>query len=280
MDNTLFILKSSSATTKITLVSNCVFQMVPEVRQTGMNSRTAMSRGLYHTATIFMGRQMSAVSSVEDFSVPPKSSELTKSFSISDPHSHRQPSQSSYVTDSCVVRTNSDLQRSNKSDKIDGKTYLLMGKETPVTSSVSYENERTCCLTVESKTNNCSSNFVESKMSPELNSLLHGRLSPENRTTDLKSDSSCKSLEEILTHEYSVRNEQGSKRPILLVCRPEQLVSGNEHSRAKFPGIVMMCVMEIALLLPSWIFTMVSITALSADAKELHFYILTMAGTH
>nr|XP_028594202.1 centrosomal protein kizuna isoform X9 [Podarcis muralis] len=210
-------------------------QMVPEVRQTGMNSRTAMSRGLYHTATIFMGRQMSAVSSVEDFSVPPKSSELTKSFSISDPHSHRQPSQSSYVTDSCVVRTNSDLQRSNKSDKIDGKTYLLMGKETPVTSSVSYENERTCCLTVESKTNNCSSNFVESKMSPELNSLLHGRLSPENRTTDLKSDSSCKSLEEILTHEYSVRNEQGSKRPILLVCRPEQLVSGNEHSRAKFP---------------------------------------------
>ncbi|XP_033010295.1 centrosomal protein kizuna [Lacerta agilis] len=210
-------------------------QMVPEVRQTGINSRTAMSRGLYHTATIFMGRQMSAVSSVEDFSVPPKSSELTKSFSISDPHSHRQPSQSSYVTDSCVVRSNSDLQRSNKSDKIDGKTYLLMGKETPVTSSVSYENERTCCLTVESKTNNCSSNFVESKMSPELNSLLHGRLSPENRTTDLKSDSSCKSLEEILTHEYSVRNEQGSKRPILLVCRPEQLVSGNEHSRAKFP---------------------------------------------
>ncbi|XP_034957174.1 centrosomal protein kizuna isoform X2 [Zootoca vivipara] len=210
-------------------------QMVPEVRQTGINSRTAMSRGLYHTATIFMGRQMSAVSSVEDFSVPPKSSELTKSFSISDPHSHRQPSQSSYVTDSCVVRTNSDLQRSNKSDKIDGKTYLLMGKEMPVTSSVSYEKERTRCLTVESKTNNCSSNFVESKMSPGLNSLLHGRLSPENRTTDLKSDSSCKSLEEILTHEYSVQNEQGSKRPILLVCRPEQLVSGNEHSRARFP---------------------------------------------
>ncbi|XP_034957176.1 centrosomal protein kizuna isoform X4 [Zootoca vivipara] len=222
-------------------------QMVPEVRQTGINSRTAMSRGLYHTATIFMGRQMSAVSSVEDFSVPPKSSELTKSFSISDPHSHRQPSQSSYVTDSCVVRTNSDLQRSNKSDKIDGKTYLLMGKEMPVTSSVSYEKERTRCLTVESKTNNCSSNFVESKMSPGLNSLLHGRLSPENRTTDLKSDSSCKSLEEILTHEYSVQNEQGSKRPILLVCRPEQLVSGNEHSRARFP--VSVTVPEDSLML-------------------------------
>ncbi|XP_061443948.1 centrosomal protein kizuna isoform X2 [Rhineura floridana] len=210
-------------------------QMMPEARQAGINTRTAMSRGLYRTATIFMGRQMSAVSSVEEFSALQKSSELTKSFSISDPYSRRQPSQSSYVTDSCVVRTNSNLQRSNKSDKIDEKTYLLMGEEMPVTSSVSYENGITCGLTVESKTNNCSSNFVESKMSPELNSLLHGRLSPENRTTDLKSDSSCKSLEEILTHEHSVQNEQGSKRPILLVCHPEQLVSGNEQSRAKFP---------------------------------------------
>ncbi|XP_062986067.1 centrosomal protein kizuna [Elgaria multicarinata webbii] len=210
-------------------------QMAPEARQAGINTRTAMSRGLYHTATIFMGRQMSAVSSIEDFNVLQKSSELTKSFSISDQHSRRQPSQSSYMTDSCVVQTNSDLQCSNKSDKIDGKTYLLMGEEMPVTSGVSYENGRTCCLTVESKTNNCSSNFVESKMSPELNSMLHGRLSPENRTTDLKSDSSCKSLEEILTHEHSVLNEQGSGRPILLVCRPEQLVSGNDHSREKFP---------------------------------------------
>ncbi|KAH0618055.1 hypothetical protein JD844_017020, partial [Phrynosoma platyrhinos] len=211
-------------------------QKVPEARQAGVNTRTAMSRGLYHTATIFMGRQMSAVSSVEDFSALQKSSKLTKGFSISDPHSHRQPSQNSYMTDSCVVQTNSDLQRSNKSDKIDGKTYLLMGKEMPVTSSVSHADGRTCCLTAESKTNNHSSNFVESKMSAELSSLLHERLSPENRTTDLKCDSFHKSVEEKLTHEHSV-NQQGSERPISLVCCPEQLVSGNEHLKEKFPGI-------------------------------------------
>ncbi|XP_053101781.1 centrosomal protein kizuna isoform X2 [Hemicordylus capensis] len=210
-------------------------QMVPEARQAGINTRTAMSRGLYRTATIFMGRQMSAVSSAEDFSAPQKSSQLTKSFSISDPHSHRQPSQSSYVTDSCVVQTNSDLQCSNKSDKIDGKTYLPMGEEMPVTSHVSCGNGITCCLTVESKTNNCSSNFVESKMSPELNSLLHGRLSPENRTTGFQSDSFCRSVEKILSHEHSVLNEQRSKRPISLMFCPEQLVSGNEHSREKIP---------------------------------------------
>ncbi|XP_066481261.1 centrosomal protein kizuna [Tiliqua scincoides] len=209
--------------------------MAPEGRQAGINTRTAMSRGLYHTATIFMGRQMSAVSSAEDLSSLQKSSKLTKSFSISDPHSCRQPSQSGYMTDSCVVQTNSDLQRSNKSDKIDGKTYLPMGEEMPVTFSASDEDGRTCRFTVESKTNNCSGNFVESKMSPELNSLLHGRLSPENRTTDFKSDSSCRSAGEILTYKHSVVNEQGSKRPISLVFCREQLVSGNEHSRDRLP---------------------------------------------
>lgn len=219
--------------------------MVPEARQAGINTRTAMSRGLYHTATIFMGRQMSAVSSAEDFSSLQKSSRLTKSFSIPDPHSRRQPSQSGYMTDSCVVQTNSDLQRSNKSDKIDGKTYLPMGEEMPVTASTSDEDGRTCCLTVESKTNNCSSNFVESKMSPELNSLLRGRLSPENRTSYFKSDSSCRSAGEILTYKHSVINEQGSKQPISLVFCPEHLVSGNEHSREKIPGIVMMHVMVL-----------------------------------
>lgn len=207
----------------------------PVARQAGINTRTAMSRGLYHTATIFMGRQMSAISSADDLSSLQKSSKLTKSFSISDPHSHRQPSHSGYMTDSCVVQTNSDLQRSNKSDKIDEKTYLPIGVEMPVTFSALDEDGRTCCSTVESKTNNCSSNFVESKMSSELNSLLHGRLSPENRITDFKSDSSCRSAGEILTYKHTVISEQGSKRPISLVFCHEQLVSGNEHSREKIP---------------------------------------------
>ncbi|XP_007421460.1 centrosomal protein kizuna isoform X1 [Python bivittatus] len=205
-------------------------QMMPEARQSGINARTAMSRGLYHTATIFMGRQMSAVSSVEDFSALQKS-ELTKSFSISDPHSYRQPSQSCYMTDSCVVQTNSDLQCSNKSDKIDGKTSLPKGGEMPVTSSVSYENERTCCLTVESMTNNDSNNFVENSIRPELKSLIHRKLSFENRSTSLKSYSSCKPL----THEQALLHEQGAKEPIALLSHPELPISANECSEEKFP---------------------------------------------
>ncbi|KAG8133109.1 hypothetical protein E2320_010933 [Naja naja] len=159
-------------------------QMIPEARQSGINASTAMSRGLYHTATIFMGRQMSAVSSVEDFSALQKS-ELTKNFSISDPHSYRQPSQSRYMTDSCVVQTNNDLQCSNKSDKIDGKTSLLKDEEMPVTSSVSHENER-ACLTGESIANNDNKNFVENNGHPEPKSLLHRKLSSENGSTSLK----------------------------------------------------------------------------------------------
>nr|XP_056718252.1 centrosomal protein kizuna [Euleptes europaea] len=214
--------------------------MMAEARQARVNTTTAMSRGLYHTATIFMGRQMSAVSNTEDFGALQKSSRLTKSFSISDPHVHRQPSQSSDVTDSCVVQTNSDLQRLNQSDKTHGKAYLPAGAKMPVTSGVSSENGRTCCLTVEHQANNCDSNLVESKTSPEVNSLLHGRLSPENKAAGFKSDSFCRSVEGALTHERSELNEQGSKRPISLAFHPEQAVSGNEYSREKFPGIVMM----------------------------------------
>uniref|UniRef100_A0A8C5SHV6 Centrosomal protein kizuna n=1 Tax=Laticauda laticaudata TaxID=8630 RepID=A0A8C5SHV6_LATLA len=204
-------------------------QMIPEARQSGINASTAMSRGLYHTATIFMGRQMSAVSSVEDFSALQKS-ELTKSFSISDPHSYRQPSQSCYMTDSCVVQTNNDLQCSNKSDKIDGKTSLLKGEEMSVISSVSYENER-ACLTGESIANNDSKNFVGNNVHPEPKSLLQRKLSSENRSTNLKSYSSCKSL----THEPSLLYEQGTKEPISLINDPGVLVSANECSEEKFP---------------------------------------------
>ncbi|XP_058034314.1 centrosomal protein kizuna isoform X1 [Ahaetulla prasina] len=202
-------------------------QMIPEARQSGINARTAISRGLYHTATIFMGRQMSAVSGIEDFSALQKS-ELTKGFSISDPHSYRQPSQSCYMTDSCVVQTNNDLQYSNKSDKIDGKTSLLKGEEMPVTSSVSYENERTS-LTAESIANNDSNNIEENNVHPEPKFLLHRKLSSESRSTSLKSYSSCKPL----TREHSLQYEQGTKEPISLISDPS--VSANECSEEKFP---------------------------------------------
>ncbi|KAM3838879.1 centrosomal protein kizuna isoform 2-T2 [Vipera latastei] len=204
--------------------------MIPEARQSGINARTPMSRGLYHTATIFMGRQMSAVSSVEDFGAPQKS-ELTKSFSVSDPYSYRQPSQSCYMTDSCVVQTNSDLQCSNKSDKIDGKTSLLKAEEMPVTSSVSYENERTR-LTGESIANNDSNNFVESSAHPEPKSLLHKKLSFENRSTSLKSYSSCKSL----TREHSLQSEQGTKEPISAEEMPVTSSVSYENERTHLTG--------------------------------------------
>ncbi|XP_013914543.1 PREDICTED: centrosomal protein kizuna-like, partial [Thamnophis sirtalis] len=204
-------------------------QMVPEATQSGINARTAMSRGLYHTATIFMGRQMSAVSSVEDFSTLQKS-EFKKSFSISDPHSYRQPSQSCYMTDSCVVQTNSDLQYSNKSDKIDGKTSLLKGEEMPVTSSVSYESEITS-LKGESIANNDTDNFVENKVYPEHKPPLHSKLSSENRSTSSKSYNSCKSL----TREHSLQYEQETKEPTSLIGDPGVLVSANEYSEEKSP---------------------------------------------
>ncbi|XP_025057773.1 centrosomal protein kizuna isoform X4 [Alligator sinensis] len=204
-------------------------------RQAGINTGTAMSRGLYHPATIFMGRQMSAISSIEDFSTQQKSSQPTKSFSISDPHSCRQAVQSSNMTDSCVVQTNSDIQCLNKSDKIDGKTYLPIGEKMPVTSSISSENGGTHFLETESNTNNGNSNLVESKKSAQLNSLLHERLSPENRTADFKSDSCSRSVEEVLAAEHFVAKEERSKQQSPLVSPPKHIVSENEHPREGFP---------------------------------------------
>lgn len=220
--------------------------MMTEASQAGINTRAAMSRGLYHTATIFMGRQMSAVSNTEDLGVLQKSPQLTKSFSASYPPAYRQPSQNSSVTDSCAVQTNSDLQCLNQSDKTHGKTSLLAGAELPVTSGVSSENGRPCRRTVKLQANNCGSNLVESKTSTEVNSLLHGRLSPKNKATSFKNDSFCGSVEEILINEHFVLNEQGSKRPTSLAFHPKEAVSGNESSREKFPGIVM------GYLLASW----------------------------
>uniref|UniRef100_A0A8C3XQ94 Centrosomal protein kizuna n=1 Tax=Chelydra serpentina TaxID=8475 RepID=A0A8C3XQ94_CHESE len=211
-------------------------QMLPVARQAGINTRTATSRGLYHPATIFMGRQMSAISSIEDFSTQQKSSQPTKSFSVFDPHSCRQAAQSSNMTDSYVVQTNSDIWCLNKSDKIDGKTYLQMGEKMPVTSSVSSENGRTHCVARESNTHDGNSNLVESKKSAQLISLLRERLSPENRITDLKSECCSSSVEEIVTKEHFVAHEERSKQPIPLVSAPEQLVSGNEQPRESFPA--------------------------------------------
>ncbi|XP_029773514.1 centrosomal protein kizuna isoform X3 [Suricata suricatta] len=205
-------------------------------RQAGTNSGTAMSRGLYQPATIFMGRQMSAVSSFGGFSTEQKSPQPTKNFSIPDPHSYRQTAQSGNVTDSYVVQTNSDTQRLNKSDKIDGKTSLQMGEKTPVTASALCEEEQTHCLQIGSSTRHGESSLSEGKKSAELHSPLRERLSPENRTTDLKCDSSSRSEGsegEILTQECIEVKEERARPPVSPQSASEYCASVNKCSQEK-----------------------------------------------
>ncbi|KAM7327188.1 hypothetical protein ACRRTK_013555 [Alexandromys fortis] len=202
--------------------------------QAKINSGTAMSRGLYQPATIFMGCQMSAVSSMDDFSTEQKSKQPTKNFSIPDPHSHQQTAQSSCVTDSCVVQTNSDTQCLNKSDKIDGTTSLQIGEKTPVTSCALSEEEQTHCLEPGSSTCPSKGNLSEGKKSAELHASVQERLTPENRTTDLKCDSSSRSEGsngEILTQEHI---EVGEERASPL--GPTLSVSEHRASANKWAG--------------------------------------------
>ncbi|XP_069351646.1 centrosomal protein kizuna isoform X3 [Eulemur rufifrons] len=194
------------------------------------DSGTSMSRGLYQPATIFMGRQMSAVSGIGDFSAEQKSPQPTKNFSIPDPHSHQQTAQSSNVTDSCVVQTSSDTQCLNKSDKINGKTSLQIGEKTPVTAGVLSEEEQTHCLEIDSNTRHGKSNLSEGKKSAELHSPLWERLSPENRTTDLKCDSSHRSEGsegEILTRKHIEVEEERASLPVSAISVSEYCASEN-----------------------------------------------------
>nr|XP_045012412.1 centrosomal protein kizuna isoform X2 [Jaculus jaculus] len=205
----------------------------------GINLGTTMSRGLYQPAIAFMGCQMSAISSIEDFSAEEKSSQPTKNFSIPDPHSHQQTAQSSDVTDSCVVQTTSDTQCLNKPDKIDGKTSLQIGEKTPVTASVLSEEEQTHCLEIGSNTRHSKSNLSEGKKSAELHSSLQERLSPENRTTDLKCDSSSRSEGsdgKILTREHIEVKEERASPPFSVVSVSEHCASENKWSQEKHPA--------------------------------------------
>ncbi|XP_060982449.1 centrosomal protein kizuna isoform X2 [Dama dama] len=204
-----------------------------------INSGTAMSRGLYQPATIFMGRQMSAFSGIGDFTTEQKSPQPTKNFSIPDPHSHWQTAQSSDVTDSRVVQTPGDTPCLNKSDKIDGKTSLQIGEKTPVTASALSEEEQTHCFEIESNARQGKSNLSESKKSAELHSPLGERLSPENRTTDLKYDSSRRSKRsegEILTLEHIEVEEERARPPVSPLSDSESCASENECPQEKPPA--------------------------------------------
>ncbi|KAL1785320.1 centrosomal protein kizuna [Sigmodon hispidus] len=204
--------------------------------QAGIYSGTSMSKGLYQPATIFMGRQMSAISSIDDFHTEKKSNQPTKNCSIPDPHSHQQTARSSCLTDSCVVQTNSDTQCLNKSDKIDGKTSLQIGEKTPVTSSVLSEEEQTHSLEIGSSTRHSKCNLSEGRESAELHSSLQGRLSPENRTTDLKCDSSSRSegsAGEIQTQEHIEVREERASPPLPTLSVSEHRASANKCTEEK-----------------------------------------------
>lgn len=179
---------------------------------------------------------MSAISSIGDFSTVQKSPQATKNFSIPDPHSYQQTAQNSNVTDRYVVSTNSDTQCLNKSDKIDGKTSLQTGEKMLVTASSLSEEEETYCLEIGSNTRHGKSNLSEGKKSAELHSSLQERLSPENRTTDLKCDSSSLSEGsegEILTREYTEVKEERARLPFSPISVLEHCASGNKCSQEK-----------------------------------------------
>ncbi|XP_060042150.1 centrosomal protein kizuna isoform X2 [Erinaceus europaeus] len=204
------------------------------VMQAGIYSETAMSRGLYQPATIFMGRQLSAISSTGDFSTEQKSPQPTENFSVPDPHSHQQTAQGINVTDSYVVQTNSDTLCLNKSDKIDGKTSLQIGEKMPVTASILSEQKQTHCPEIGSNTRQGESNLSEGAKSAELHSLLRKRLSPKNRATDLKCDSSRRSEgseEEILTQEHIEVKEERARPPVSLISVSEYHASENKCSQ-------------------------------------------------
>ncbi|XP_056423622.1 centrosomal protein kizuna isoform X2 [Hyla sarda] len=183
-------------------------KMLQVSRQAEINTSADMSRRIYHPATIFMGRQMSANSSIEHCLTQRKSPQPTKSFSISDPHSVRQAAINSNVTDSCVVPANSDTQCLNKPDKIDGETSSFqISQKMLVTSIASSEDARTHRAEID-KTQSGRKHLVESRQSAQLSSQTLKRLSPENRTGDLQNDSPGNKVEDSLMYERLVPNEE------------------------------------------------------------------------
>ncbi|PNJ55583.1 KIZ isoform 11, partial [Pongo abelii] len=135
----------------------------------------------------------------------------------------------------CVVQTSNDTECLNKSDNIDGKASLQIGEKTPVTASVLSEEEQTHCLEIGSNTRHGKSNLSEGKKS-ELNSPLQERLSPENRTTDLKCDSSSRSEGsegEILTREHIEVEEKRASPPVSPISVSEYCESENKWSQEK-----------------------------------------------
>ncbi|KAM9316790.1 centrosomal protein kizuna, partial [Gastrophryne carolinensis] len=183
-------------------------KMLKDSGQEEISTSTGMSRKIYHPATIFMGRQMSANSSIEHCLTQRKSPQPTKSFSISDPHSVRQAIINSNVTDSCVVPANSDTLCLNKTDKIDGETSSSQIRQEMLATSAASSGDAGTHHAEIDMTQSGRKHLAESKQSAQLSTQTRERLSPENRTGDLRNDSPGNKVEDSLMYERLVSNEE------------------------------------------------------------------------
>ncbi|KAM5245530.1 centrosomal protein kizuna [Ctenodactylus gundi] len=212
--------------------------------QSRASPEMSVSRGLYQPAKVFMGHQMSAVLSTGDSKAEQRCALPAKTCSAPDPHSDQQTAPSSKVTDSCVVQTPSDTQCSAKSDKTDGKTSLQAGEKTPVAAPAPPGEEPAPGLETDSAARCSESPFSEGRVSAELHSLCPQRLSPENRTTDLKCDSCSRSEGsegEILTREHIEVEEEKGSPPVSALsasehCAPEERTPERQSAGAGVAG--------------------------------------------
>ncbi|XP_035176915.1 centrosomal protein kizuna isoform X2 [Oxyura jamaicensis] len=190
------------------------------VRQTGIHSGTAMSRGLYHPATIFMGRHTSAAWSMQQ-----KAPQAAESCSVPKPCSHRQAVPSSDKTDRCLPRVGSDMPCTNKPDKQDGKADALVREKMPITSRVAL---------AESSMHSSLTNFTEYRNPAEYRLLSPSRVSVESRMADLNSDTSVEQEEEEVACEHLVASAEDYKQPIPVAFLAEPSIS--EEDQESIPG--------------------------------------------
>uniref|UniRef100_A0A8B9I6D6 Centrosomal protein kizuna n=1 Tax=Anser brachyrhynchus TaxID=132585 RepID=A0A8B9I6D6_9AVES len=190
------------------------------LRQAGIHSGTATSRGLYHPATIFMGRHMSAAWSMQQ-----KAPQAAESRSVPEPCSHRQAVLSSDQTDRCLLRVGSDMPCTNKRDKQDGKADVLLQEKMPITSRVAL---------VESSMHSSLSHLTEHRNLAECHLLSPNRASVESRTADLNSDTSVEGEE--VTCEHLVASAEDYKQAVPVAFVPEPSIS--EEDQESIPGMM------------------------------------------
>ncbi|NXK48318.1 KIZ protein, partial [Chauna torquata] len=196
-------------------------QMPRVARQAGIHSGTAMSRGLYHPATIFMGCHTSAVCSMQQ-----KGPQPAESRSVPESCSHRQAAPSSDETDGCLVQASGDTLRVNKPDKRDEKADVLVGEKTPITSSAAV---------ADSSTHSSFINLTECKNPTECCLLSPNRVNVESSTADLEGETAVEEEEEV-TREHLVASAEDYEKPIPLASAPEPSISEEDQESISGSG--------------------------------------------